>query len=121
MSGDESAGFKAYRHFFSSRESAEAQRSIARRWEQRVEVVGRGEVDRIIETRVGPYASLEVSGASIYLTEQLDLKPSLADLNGTYRLSSSAQFSDTEQADLSDEVNEPLGDSHDRADLTYAL
>ena len=78
-------------------------------------------MDRVVEPRVGAHSAVEAAGAPVDLAEQLNLQPTFAHLDCFHRRGRTAELSDSEQADLPDQLDEALGDADNRADLADPL
>ena len=76
---------------------------------------------RIIECGVSAHASLKSLGASVDLTEKLQLKPTVPRLHGVHGSLSSCEFGNPDEAYRGDKVDEALRNPHERADLSDRL
>jgi hypothetical protein len=105
---DEASRVDADRYFISRSQSANPNRLTTRRGKYVAQIIWSCEVNRIIKSRVCSNAALESACGPINFAEQLDLEPSFSDLNYLGRFGGAAQFGDTQQTDLPNEINEPL-------------
>ena len=108
-------------YFVLRREPAEADMFVIWRREYGSELIWTGKMDRIVQTRVGPHATLKATCAAVYLTQQLHLKPSLVALNRLRRGERSSQFRDPHKANRGNEVDEALRDPYKGSDLANRL
>jgi hypothetical protein len=83
---NETTRIKTDRDVLGGSEPTDTEMILALLRKHRNEVVGRSEMDRIIESRVGTDAALKEAGATINLPQQLDLQPALACLHDLGRL-----------------------------------
>jgi hypothetical protein len=86
---------------------------VAGCWEDSAEVVGRGEVDRVVETWIDGDASLKpISAATNDLAEELDLQPALAGLNRLGRRNRSRKLGYPDEVYRRDQIDQTLRDPH---------
>ena len=85
------------------------------------QVTSCGEMHRIIQPWVGPDAPLEALRRAVELAKKLDLQPAFTGLNNLGGALSACEFCYAEQAHLPYKIDQTLGQSHDRADLTNRL
>jgi len=71
---------------------------VIRMREYRSKLIRGCKVDWIVKPRVGTYASLEATGATVNLTEQLDLEPAFIMLNSLSRRKWASEFGDPDKA-----------------------
>jgi hypothetical protein len=76
---------------------------------------------RVVQSRIRPHPTLEVSGRTVDLAEKLHLQPTLAGLDDVKGWLGPGEFRDAEQAYLPHQIDQALWHADDRADLSDGL
>jgi len=76
---------------------------------------------RVIQDRVGAHAPLETTRPAINLAQQLNWEPALVTLYGIGWRERPGQLGNANEVDSCNEVNESLGNAHERTDLADRL
>jgi hypothetical protein len=112
---------QAHRNLLGRGQASDAQTILPFRRKYRSQIIGCGKVHRIIQAGVGPYPALEALCRTVELAEELDLQPALTGLDNLGRRLRTSQLGYPEQAHLRYEIDQPLRQAHDRANLPDRL
>lgn len=119
--GHELTGIHTHWDFLSRSEPPDSHGGLALGRKQSLKVAGRREVDGIVKSGITSDTTLEGAGTTVDLSKEFNLKPPLTYLDRFDRSRRPAQFSNSEEANLSDEIDQSLRYSDDRSDLADSL
>jgi len=108
----ESPCIKTHRDLFGCGKAPDSHLVFVCGWKNDAEIVRRRKVHGVIQARVGAHAPLESTRATVDLSEQLHLEPAFPCLNHLGRPLRAGQLGNTKEADLTNQVNETLGQTH---------